>query len=100
MSFWAQVIFSYTLCISKSSKKFSVGTNACYFENLDNVPKWTGQRDANTKQVVINTEWGAFGKVTKNERTFDDKNDVDASFSTVVWILFEQILIVNWMNQV
>jgi hexokinase len=40
-----------------------LGTNACYFENLDNVPKWTGARDSIIKQVVINTEWGALGKV-------------------------------------
>jgi hexokinase len=40
-----------------------LGMNACYFENLDNVPKWTGARDNATKQVIINTEWGALGKV-------------------------------------
>jgi len=40
-----------------------LGTNACYFENLDNVPKWTGAHDSIIKQVVINTEWGALGKV-------------------------------------
>jgi hexokinase len=40
-----------------------LGLNACYFENLDNVPKWKGPRDETTKQVVINTEWGALGKV-------------------------------------
>lgn len=40
-----------------------LGTNACYFENLDNVPKCAEPGDERTKQVVINTEWGAFGKV-------------------------------------
>ncbi|CAF2501288.1 unnamed protein product [Rotaria sp. Silwood2] len=38
------------------------GTNACYFEHLDNVPKWTGVRDNTTKQVIISTEWGALGQ--------------------------------------
>jgi hexokinase len=40
-----------------------LGINACYFENLDNVSNWTGVRNSTTKQIVINTEWGAFGKV-------------------------------------
>ncbi|CAF4629120.1 unnamed protein product, partial [Rotaria magnacalcarata] len=39
------------------------GTNACYFENLDNIPKCTGEWNQSTKQMVINTEWGALGKV-------------------------------------
>jgi hypothetical protein len=41
-----------------------LGINACYIENLDNVPKWAGIRNETTKQIVINTEWGAFGKVS------------------------------------
>ena len=36
------------------------GTNACYMENLDRIDKWNGDRNE-PKQVVINTEWGAFG---------------------------------------
>ncbi|XP_046851695.1 hexokinase-2-like isoform X2 [Xenia sp. Carnegie-2017] len=36
------------------------GTNACYMERLENVAKWTGKIDE-PKQVIINTEWGAFG---------------------------------------
>ena len=36
------------------------GTNACYMENLDAVPKFTGDR-SRYSQVMINTEWGAFG---------------------------------------
>jgi hexokinase len=36
------------------------GTNACYMENLDAVPKFTGDR-SRYSQVIINTEWGAFG---------------------------------------
>lgn len=41
----------------------TLGTNACYFESLDNFTRWTGERDNATKQVIINTEWGALGKV-------------------------------------
>lgn len=36
------------------------GTNMCYMENLDNVPKWDGDQNE-PRQVIINTEWGAFG---------------------------------------
>lgn len=46
----------------KAGVILGTGTNACYFEQLDNVPKWDGLRDEWTKQVVINTEWGALGK--------------------------------------
>jgi hexokinase len=36
------------------------GTNACYMEKLDNVETWTdGPNDP--QQVIVNTEWGAFG---------------------------------------
>ncbi|XP_054722126.1 hexokinase-2-like [Uloborus diversus] len=36
------------------------GTNACYMERLENVETWTGDNNP-PKQVIINTEWGAFG---------------------------------------
>ena len=36
------------------------GTNACYMEKLENVAKWNGDWDE-PRQVIVNTEWGAFG---------------------------------------
>ncbi|XP_042212278.1 hexokinase type 2-like isoform X2 [Homarus americanus] len=36
------------------------GTNACYMEKLEKVELWDGATDE-PNQVVINTEWGAFG---------------------------------------
>ncbi len=36
------------------------GTNACYMERLDAVTKFTGDR-TRYSEVIINTEWGAFG---------------------------------------
>lgn len=36
------------------------GTNACYMEKLDRVELWDGDKKE-PKQVIINTEWGAFG---------------------------------------
>ncbi|KAI9321414.1 hypothetical protein BX666DRAFT_975096 [Dichotomocladium elegans] len=52
------------------------GTNACYYEDLDHIPKWKGGKTA-FDHMVINTEWGAFD----NERivlpltTYDCKVD-------------------------
>ena len=37
------------------------GTNACYLEQLDNVKKFPGN-SGDHKEVIINTEWGAFGE--------------------------------------
>lgn len=36
------------------------GTNACYMEDLKAIPKFTGDKKRYS-QVIINTEWGAFG---------------------------------------
>ncbi|XP_013785503.1 hexokinase-1-like [Limulus polyphemus] len=36
------------------------GTNACYMEKTENVETWEGDQN-DSKQVIINTEWGAFG---------------------------------------
>ncbi|XP_076367872.1 hexokinase type 2-like isoform X2 [Tachypleus tridentatus] len=36
------------------------GTNSCYVEKLENVELWDGDYE-DPRQVVINTEWGAFG---------------------------------------
>ncbi|CAK9298127.1 unnamed protein product [Gordionus sp. m RMFG-2023] len=36
------------------------GSNACYMEKLENVELWDSDYDE-PKQVIINTEWGAFG---------------------------------------
>jgi hexokinase len=36
------------------------GTNCCYLEHLEKVELWNGDLDE-PKQMIINTEWGAFG---------------------------------------
>jgi len=36
------------------------GTNACYIENLSSVKTWEGDQEP-PYEVLINTEWGAFG---------------------------------------
>ncbi|KAL7673466.1 hypothetical protein ACOME3_008322 [Neoechinorhynchus agilis] len=39
---------------------FGTGTNACYMEKLSKIKTWNGD-DNEPKEVIINTEWGAFG---------------------------------------
>ena len=36
------------------------GTNACYLEKLDAIPKFQGDKK-DYSHVIVNTEWGAFG---------------------------------------
>ncbi|KAI9471702.1 hypothetical protein LPJ78_000631 [Coemansia sp. RSA 989] len=40
---------------------FGTGTNAAYWENLDKVGKWSGDRKG---EMVINLEWGGFDNAT------------------------------------
>ena len=57
------------------------GTNACYMERLDAVPKFKGDHK-NYSQVIINTEWGAFGddgKLEKWRTEYDHKLDKEAA---------------------
>ncbi|CAI5439932.1 unnamed protein product [Caenorhabditis angaria] len=40
------------------------GTNACYMERMDRIPKLAGyvdEHDHTPEEMIINTEWGAFG---------------------------------------
>lgn len=58
------------------------GTNACYMEKLDNVETWLdGPNDP--QQVIVNTEWGAFGDngVLDFVRTEFDENVDDNSLN-------------------
>lgn len=56
------------------------GTNACYMENLDKVDKWDGD-NLDPREVIINTEWGAFGDngvlnwlMTDHDKRVDDES--------------------------
>ncbi|CAL8092318.1 unnamed protein product [Orchesella dallaii] len=58
------------------------GTNACYVEDLDKVEMWDGDC-REPRQVLINTEWGAFGEdgsldfiLTEYDRELD-QNSLD-----------------------
>ena len=53
------------------------GTNACYMENIDAIPKFAGVSSQYSK-VIVNTEWGAFGddgKLDPFMTTFDKELD-------------------------
>ena len=57
------------------------GANACYTESLDAVPKFKGDRK-NYSQVIVNTEWGAFGddgKLDEWRTNYDRQLDVKSS---------------------
>jgi len=77
------------------------GTNACYFENLDNVPKWNGVRNETIKQVVINTEWGAFGKHGCLDfiRTNIDR-ELDEASSTPNQQTFEKMISALYLGEI
>lgn len=53
------------------------GTNACYMESLNAIPKFDGNRSQYSK-VIVNTEWGAFGddgKLDPYLTAFDNELD-------------------------
>ncbi|CAF1119667.1 unnamed protein product [Rotaria sordida] len=77
------------------------GTNACYFENIENVPKWTGVRNQTTKQVVINTEWGALGKHACLDfiRTSIDR-ELDESSLTPNQQVFEKMISALYLGEI
>ena len=57
------------------------GANACYMESLDVVPKFEGDRKRYS-QVIINTEWGAFGddgKLEEWRKEYDRQLDKESS---------------------
>ena len=51
------------------------GTNACYMEKTASIPKYKGDRSKHP-DVIINTEWGAFGDdgcLNKWRTSYDDE---------------------------
>ena len=56
------------------------GTNACYMERMDKVPKFPADERGSYEHVIINTEWGAFGEhghLDKYITDFDKALDAD-----------------------
>lgn len=52
------------------------GTNACYVEELSNIPKWQA-RQTPTGQMIVNIEWGNFNKLplTRYDKELDRSSD-------------------------
>ncbi|RWS08560.1 Hexokinase-2-like protein [Dinothrombium tinctorium] len=75
------------------------GTNACYMERLENVGIWNEDFDE-PKQVIINTEWGAFGdnRVLDFVRTEWDE-EVDQQSLNPGKQLFEKMISGMYMGE-
>ncbi|CAL4126936.1 unnamed protein product, partial [Meganyctiphanes norvegica] len=76
------------------------GVNACYMEKLDKVELWDGDYD-HPEQVVINTEWGAFGDngCLEHVRTQYDRN-VDTESINPGRQLYEKMISGMYMGEV
>lgn len=75
------------------------GTNACYMEKIENVELWNGDNDE-PRQVIINTEWGAFGDHGSLEfvRTRYDK-EIDMASLNPGKQLFEKMISGMYMGE-
>jgi hexokinase len=76
------------------------GTNACYLEKLDRVQLWDGD-NAEPQQVIINTEWGAFGDngVLDFVRTQADR-DIDSESLNPGKQLYEKMISGMYMGEI
>ncbi|XP_074644082.1 hexokinase-like isoform X2 [Tubulanus polymorphus] len=76
------------------------GTNACYVEKLDRVELWDGETDVH-EQVIINTEWGAFGDNDALDfvRTKFDR-DIDSSSIRPGKQVFEKMISGMYMGEI
>jgi len=76
------------------------GTNACYMERLRNVELWDEDMD-DPRQVIINTEWGAFGDngVLDFLRTEYDE-DVDVNSLNPGTQKFEKMISGMYMGEI
>ncbi|XP_065331747.1 hexokinase type 2 isoform X1 [Cloeon dipterum] len=76
------------------------GSNACYVEKLENVQLWDGPTEGVPDQVIINTEWGAFGDndVLENIRTEYDRT-IDRESINPGKQLFEKMISGMYMGE-
>ncbi|CAF2636265.1 unnamed protein product [Rotaria sp. Silwood2] len=85
----------------KAGVILGTGINACYFEHIENVPKWAGLRDNTTKQIIISTEWGALGKNGCLDfiRTDIDR-ELDESSLTPQQQVFEKMISALYLGEI
>ncbi|XP_018013710.1 hexokinase type 2 isoform X2 [Hyalella azteca] len=76
------------------------GTNACYMEKLEKVELWDGATDG-PQQVIINTEWGAFGDngCLDDIRVYCDHN-IDKESINPGRQLFEKMISGMYMGEI
>lgn len=76
------------------------GSNACYMERLDRVGTWEGDK-GDPRQVIINTEWGAFGNngVLEFVRTNVDR-EVDEESLNPGKQLYEKMISGMYMGEI
>jgi len=79
---------------------FGTGSNACYVEKLKNVHTWDGDRDA-PDEVLINTEWGAFGNGGALDFLLTDfDRDVDRHSVNPSRQIFEKLISGMYMGEI
>jgi len=79
---------------------FGTGTNACYVEKLKNVHTWDGDRGS-PDEVLINTEWGAFGNGGALDFILTDfDNDVDRNSVNPGKQIFEKLISGMYMGEI
>lgn len=65
------------------------GTNACYVENIDAIPKWQGPKPSSGK-MIISMEWGGFSSLYLPRTQYDDA--LDATSVNPGEQIFEKLL--------
>lgn len=79
---------------------FGTGSNACYIEKLKNVHTWDGDCDS-PDEVLINTEWGAFGNGGALEFILTDfDTDVDKNSVNPKKQIFEKLISGMYMGEI
>eukprot|EP00250_Pteridium_aquilinum_P017146 c23474_g1_i1 orf=324-2042(+) len=65
------------------------GTNACYVESIDSIPKWEGPKPSSGK-MIISMEWGGFSSSFLPRTQYDDA--LDAASVNPGEQIFEKLL--------
>ncbi|KXS14942.1 hypothetical protein M427DRAFT_57092 [Gonapodya prolifera JEL478] len=71
------------------------GTNAAYWESVDRIRKWTGDKSGD---MVVNTEWGAFTPQARLLTTYDKRLD-DESINPGMQV-FEKMISGRYIGEI
>jgi len=79
---------------------FGTGSNACYVEKIKNVHTWDGDVSY-PDEVLINTEWGAFGNAGALDFILTDfDRDVDKNSVNPTKQIFEKLISGMYMGEI